>query len=41
MGQSWMMFKDVEAVLGSDKEDRLCFIFFSNLGNGFFFLWGG
>ena len=41
MGQRWMMLKDVNAVLGSDKEDRLCFIYFSNLGSSFLFFWGG
>ena len=34
------MLKDVEALLGSDKEDRLCFIYFSNLGSGFLFFLG-
>ena len=33
--QRWMMLKDVEVVLGSVREDRLCFIYFSNLGSGF------
>ena len=30
-----MMLKDVEAVLGSDKEARLCFNDFSKLGRAF------
>ena len=40
VGQRWMMLKDVEAVLGSDKEDRLCFIYFLNLGSAFLFFLG-
>ena len=34
------MLKDVEVVLGSDREGRLCFIYFSNLGSGFLILLG-
>ena len=33
--QRWMMLKDIKAVLGSDREDKLCFIYFSNLGSVF------
>ena len=29
------MLKDIEAVIGSTREARLCFIYFSNLGSGF------
>ena len=35
-----MMLKDVEAVLGSDREARLCFDYFSNLGSGFLIFLG-
>ena len=38
--QRWMMLKDVEAVLGSDTEARLCFIYFSNVGSGFLIFLG-
>ena len=33
-----MMFKDVEAILGSDKEDRLCLFSFQIWGMVFSFL---
>ena len=38
--QTWMMSKGVEALLGSDMEARLWFIYFSNLGSGFLILLG-
>ena len=40
MGQRWMMLKDVEAVLGSDREARLCFNDFSKLASGFLIFLG-
>ena len=38
MKQKWMMFKDVEVILGSDKEDRLCLFSFQIWGMVFSFL---
>ena len=35
-----MMLKDVEVVVGSDREARLCFNYFSKLGSGFLIFLG-